>query len=424
MKNSRAIFLLLLANSISGVAQGISMLAIPWYFTGVIHREELFGKAYFIITALSLFWGLYAGTLIDRYNRKKIFLVMNLSGLFILSAVTLVGFINGSLHWILVAGIFATTASIYNIHFPNLYAFAQEITVKEDYARVTSLLEIQGQITFTIAGAIAALLLNGVNHQFGFLGLNIPLPFEFRAWKIHEIFAVDAITYLIAFIIIYRIKSLPVVDKKIDTSHLRERIKTGFGFLKKHPLLFNFGNASLLVFLTILVFGTYVQPEYVDSFLHQRGDVYAFGDMTFSLGAVLAGFLTTKIFAEKNVVLGIILLSVISGAMYLVMASSNILLLFFAANFVIGACNAAIRIQRITYLFHHIPNNIIGRANSVFFVINVFLRLCLIGTFTFPFFHQGINILYAVAAMAFICFIGAVILFLNYKQLVTEPVVA
>ena len=215
-----------------------------------------------------------------------------------------------------------------------------------------------------------------------------------------------------------------MVDKKIDTSHLRERIKTGFGFLKKHPLLFNFGNASLLVFLTILVFGTYVQPEYVDSFLHQRGDVYAFGDMTFSLGAVLAGFLTTKIFAEKNVVLGIILLSVISGAMYLVMASSNILLLFFAANFVIGACNAAIRIQRITYLFHHIPNNIIGRANSVFFVINVFLRLCLIGTFTFPFFHQGINILYAVAAMAFICFIGAVILFLNYKQLVTEPVVA
>ena len=413
MKNSRAIFLLLLANSISGVAQGISMLAIPWYFTGVIHREELFGKAYFAITAVSLFWGLYSGTLIDRYSRKRIFLVMNLAGLFMLSSVTLIGFINDSLPWYLVAGIFATTAFIYNIHFPNLYAFSQEITAKEDYGRVTSLLEIQGQITFTIAGGLAAMLLNGVNHQMNFFGFDISLPFSFRAWKIHEIFAIDAITYLIAFIIIYRIKSLPVVEKKIDTSNLRERMKVSFGFLKKHPLLFHFGNASLLVFLTILVFGTYIQPVYVDSFLHRGGDVYAFGDMAFSLGAVLAGFLTTKIFAEKNALLGIILLSVVSGAMYLVMSFNHILFLFFAANFIIGVCNAAIRIQRVTYLFHHIPNHLIGRANSIFFVINVFLRLCLIGSFTLPFFHQGINVLYAVAGMAFICFVGAVILFIN-----------
>ncbi len=424
MKNSRAIFLLLLANSISGVAQGISMLAIPWYFTGIIHREELFGKAYFLITAVSLFWGLYAGTLIDRYSRRKIFLVMNLAGLFVLSAVTLIGFKNDSLSWFLVAGVFATTAFIYNIHFPNLYAFAQEITSKEDYGRVTSLLEIQGQITFTIAGGLAAMLLNGVNHHMNFFGFDVPLPFDFRAWKIHEIFAIDAITYLIAFIIIYRIKSLPVVEKKIDISDLRERVKIGFGFLKKHPLLFHFGNASLLVFLTILVFGTYIQPVYVDSFLHKGGDVYAFGDMAFSLGAVLAGFLTTKFFAEKSAVLGIILLSLVTGVMYLVMSFNNVLFLFFAANFVIGACNAAIRIQRVTYLFHHIPNHVIGRTSSIFFVINVFLRLCLIGAFTFPFFHQGINVLYAVVVMAFICFAGAAILFINYKQLAKEPVVA
>ena len=424
MKNSRAIFLLLLANSISGVAQGISMLAIPWYFTGVIHHEELFGKAYFLITSVSLFWGLYAGTLIDRYSRKRIFLVMNLAGLFILSSVTLIGFINGSLPWYLVASVFATTAFIYNIHFPNLYAFSQEITAKEDYGRVTSLLEIQGQITFTIAGALAALLLTGINHHFNFLGLDISLPFELRAWKIHEIFAIDAITYLIAFIIIYRIKSLPVIEKKIDTSGLRDRMKTGFSFLKKHPVILHFGNASLLVFLTILIFGTYVQPVYVDAFLHKGGAVYAFGDMAFSLGAVLAGFLTTKLFAEKNAVRGIIMLSIFSGCMYLVMSCNPILFLFFTANFIIGACNAAIRIQRVTYLFHHIPNHLIGRANSIFFVINVFLRLCLIGTFSLSFFHQSTNIIYAVAVMAVICFAGAAILFVNYKYLVQEPVVA
>jgi MFS family permease len=400
------------------------MLAIPWYFTGVIHRTALFGQAYFIITAATLLWGLYAGTLIDRYSRHKIFLVMNLTGLFILSAVALIGFRYDGLPWLLVAAIMATTTFIYNIHYPNLYAFAQQITAKEDYGRVTSLLEIQGQITFTIAGALAAMLLSGVSGQINFAGLNIPLPFTFKAWKIHEIFAIDAATYLIAFTIIYRIKSLPVVEKEIDLSSLRERMKTGFNFLNKHPLLFIFGNASLFVFLTVLVFGTYVQPPYVETFLHKGGNVFAFGDMTFSLGAVLAGFITTRLFAEKNTVMGIIFLSAVSGCMYLLMASSNQVALFYAANFVIGACNASVRIQRITYLFHHIPNQVIGRASSVFFVINVLLRLCLIATFTLPFFHFDNNIVYAVAGLAITCFAGAALLATNYKKLVKAPAVA
>jgi len=410
LKNSRAIYLLLLANSISGISQGISMLAIPWYFTSIIHSEELFGKAYFVITAISLVWGLYAGTLIDKYNRRKIFLVMNIVGLFILSSIALIGFQNNSLPWFLVVSVFATTAFIYNIHFPNLYAYAQQITSKENYQRITSLLEIQGQLTFTISGALAAILLTGIDHQVNFFGFNISLPFSFSAWKIHEIFAIDAITYLIAFVIIYNIRSFSVAEIKVDTTGLRERIKVGLGFLKKHPAIFHFGNSSLLVFLTILIFGTYVQPVYVNTFLKQGGDVYAFGDMAFSFGALLAGFLTTKIFGEKNAVRGIIVLSVVAGLMYSVMVFNKILPLFFLANFVIGSCNAAVRIQRITYLFHHVPNFVIGRAGSIFFVINVFLRLCLIGLFTLPFFHKGDNIIYTVALMSAICFAGAFIL--------------
>lgn len=424
MKNSRAIYLLLFANSISGVSQGISMLAIPWYFTGIIHREELFGTAYFTITALSLLWGLYAGVLIDRYDRKKIFLAMNLSGLAILGTVAGLGFYMGNLPWPLVVAIFATTVFVYNIHFPNLYAFSQEITAKEDYGRVTSMLEIQGQITFTIAGAVAALLLHGVDHQVNLFGYSLTLPFSFRAWEIHEIFAVDAVTYLAAFAIIYRIKSLPMVEKKADRTQLSDRVKAGFKFLNSNRLLLHFGNAALLVFLTVLIFGTYLQPIYVHSILHQGGDVYGLSEMAFSLGAVVAGFLTTRIFAEKNAVWGIVILSSVSGLMYFTIAGKATVPVFFAANFIIGACNAAIRIQRVTFLFHHIPNYVIGRANSIFFVFNVFLRLCLIAAFTIPFFHRGKNVLYAICVLAIICFAGAAILILQRKKLQQVSTVA
>ncbi|MCW5906491.1 MAG: MFS transporter [Chitinophagales bacterium] len=422
MRNARAVWLLLLANSISGVAQGISMLAIPWYFTGVIHSETLYGKIFFAATVVSMFWGLYAGTLIDRYDRKKIFLAINLAGLLVTGSVTASGFAIGSIPWQAVALVFATTMFVYNIHFPNLYAYAQEITPKEDYGRVTSLLEIQGQLTFTLAGACAAILLKGIEGSFNFFGHEVVLPFSIRPLLIHEIFAIDAVTYIIAFLIIHRIHSLPVVDRHIDVSPLRERLKTGIRFLKQHPLIFHFGNASLLLFLTILVFGLYVMPVYVDKFLKKGGDVYAIGDMAFSFGALLAGFVTTKIFGDKTAVRGIIMLSALAGLMYAVMMASAILTVFFLAQFVIGACNASVRIQRITYMFHHIPNKVIGRTGSVFFMLNVFFRVCLIALFTIPFFHEGTNILYAVAVLAAICFAAALILGVKYKALVAEPV--
>lgn len=421
MKNRGAIFLLLLANSISGVAQGISMLAIPWYFTGVLHSEELFGKAYFVITALSLFWGLYAGTLVDKFDRKKIFLITNLAGFFILSTVSAYGFMHQDLPWYLVAVVFATTVFVYSIHFPNLYAFAQQITPKEQYSRITSLLEIQGQLTFTIAGGLAAVMLTGMHGKLNLFGLGVSLPFSIKAWSIYEIFAVDAATYLLSFLIIYGIKTLHTEKRPADTASLTTRIKTGFDFLKKHPAIFHFGNASLLLFLTILIFGTYIQPVYVAAFLKQSGDVYALGDMTFSAGALLAGFITTKIFNEKNAVRGVIILSIVAGAMYGFMAFNTILPLFFVANFIIGSCNAAVRIQRITFLFHHTPNHIIGRTGSVFFMVNVVLRLCLISVFTLPFFHIGTNIVFAVMILALICLTGAAILIYQYKNLKQQP---
>ncbi len=422
MRNSRAIWLLLLANSISGVAQGISMLAIPWYFTAVIHSETLYGEIFFVITCISLPWGMYSGTLIDRYNRKHLFLAINVVGLLVLASAAALGFANGSLPWLLVALVFAATTFIYNVHFPNLYAFAQEITEKKDYGRVTSLLEIQGQFTFALAGGLAAILLNGVEHSVHLFGMSVTLPFSIHPWKIYEVFALDGTTYLIALFIIYRIKSLPVVEKERDFSSLKERLKTGIRFLHSQPLIFLFGTGSLMVFLTIIVSSMYVLPVYVHSFLDKAGDVFALGDMSFSLGALAAGFLTHRLLGNKGAVLSVILLSLVAGLMYGLMAMNKILVLFYLAQFIIGMCNSAIRVQRVTYLFHHIPNRIIGRTNSIFFMSNVFLRMCFIGLFTLPYFHDGTQIKSAMIIMALVCWGAAIILSMSYRKLTVLPV--
>ena len=50
MKNKQAIYLLFLSNIISGLAQGISMIAIPWYFIEIVEESEYFALGYIIIT--------------------------------------------------------------------------------------------------------------------------------------------------------------------------------------------------------------------------------------------------------------------------------------------------------------------------------------------------------------------------------------
>jgi MFS family permease len=417
LKNKRAILLLMLANSISGVAQGISFLAIPWYFTTLIHREELFTSIYLLVTGISLIWGIYAGTLVDKYNRKHIFLAVNVAGGIALTAASLTGYIHHGLHWAMIAMVFAVTVFIYNIHYPTLYGFAQEITPKERYGKVTSQLEIQGQLTWTLSGGIAAMLLNGVNGHINLFGAEVALPFTIRPWSIYEIFTIDAITYVLAFAMIWYIRFIPEVDRAADSDSLYRRIRTGMGYLKRHPVIFLFGNTSLFVFLTIIVHGSLINPIYVNSFLHKGGDVYALSDMVFSMGALLAGFVATRLFTQARTIPALIGLSVLAGLMYFVHVYTSFLPWYFLAYFMIGFCNSAGRVLRVTFLFQHIPNSVIGRTNSIFFVINVALRLMLTGLFALPLFHQGINIIWANAVLGAICIIGGVLIWMQKEDL-------
>ena len=57
----------------------------------------------------------------------------------------------GQTPWILVMAVFGTTMFHYNVHYPNLYAFGQEITEPKNYAKLNAYIEIQGQSTSIFA---------------------------------------------------------------------------------------------------------------------------------------------------------------------------------------------------------------------------------------------------------------------------------
>lgn len=418
MKNKKALYLLFAANGISGIAQGISMLAIPWYFTSIINDSETFGLIYATTTIVTLFWGLYAGTLIDRYSRKLVFLSICVVSFILLLGVSLAGFYLGEVPIYLIALVFCFTIFNYNIHYPTLYAFGQEITEKENYGKTNSLIEIIGQLTSIVSGVFAAVLLTGVNKDFlNQVGLGF-ISFNVDPWQLHEIFLLDALTYVAAFVLILFIKYTPIVTHEIDKSSVWNRLIQGFSYLKKHPLLFHFGVSSFAIFVVLLIHVHQLMPIYVSKHLHSDSSAYAIGEVVYAFGALIAGAGIRWIFRKTNTIYAIIVLMIFSVVSFEILAFSNNILIFMMVSFILGITNAGARILRITYLFNHIPNHIIGRTGSVFNTVNIFLRFVFIGIFSLPFFHISNHIIWAYFIGGMFILVSIIPLLLYYKKLV------
>ncbi len=387
------------------------MLAIPWYFAKYLGEASTFASIYSIATFLTLFWGLYAGTLIDRYKRKNIFLFICAASALVLLSVSSLGFYLGNVPMIGVAFVFCFTVFNYNIHYPTLYAFGQEITEKKYYSRTNSLLEVIGQSTNVLSGAAAIMLIEGIDSSvFGY-------SIFIEPWSIQKIFMVDGITYVIAAILIKQIKYIPTTTNKISKEPILIRLKEGINYLKKHPLLFVFGNASYTVFIFVLIATHLFWPIYVDDHLHLGGESYAITKVNYAIGAMLAGFFISKLFRSSNRVFSIIFLMIIALIAFGVLALTKNEFILYSLAFALGISNAGIRIQRVTYLFNHIPNNIIGRSNSVFQSINILLRSIFIWIFSYSFFSRDSNIVWALTIGVVAIAISIIPLIIYYKPL-------
>jgi len=417
MKNKQAIILLFLSNIISGLAQGISMIAIPWYFIEIIDMPEFFAYSYIVITSATLFWGIYAGSLIDRYSRKNIFILTNLvCGLFI-GSIAIYGYNNNYLSELMVVAVFAITIFNYNIHYPNLYAFGQEITEKGNYGKLNSYIEVQGQTTSVLAGAFAAILLTGtVDRKLEIAGFNFVLPFDVAAWNIYEIFMLDAFTYMLVIAIISIIKYVPIKKEKIHTGSLIDRLKIGFGYLKENPVIFMFGITSYMLFAFTLVELHVILPSYVHDFLQASGNVYASAEVYYSIGAIFSGVLILRILSKFNTYFAVTFLMMNVALAFYAMTFYKSLVIFFLGSLILGITNAGIRILRTTYLFNHIPNNLIGRATSVFSSLNILVRIILISVFALPFFNIGDNIRWGYMVGVVMMVISSFILLILHRK--------
>lgn len=389
------------------------MIAIPWYLLQMPDGKFLNASMVALVTLASLLWGLYAGSLIDRYNRKRIFLTLNVVDAVILGIVAMIGFAMGSLPFALIALVYTTTIFTYNVHFPNVYAFVQELFEPEYYGKVNSALEIQHQTTSFVGMMVGGMLLDGSPDWAWW-----PTAWQFEPWELHRIFLMDGTTYVMAFLLISQIPYRPAANKQIDRGSVLSRIRQGFAYLNANRPLMVFGIASFVVFFAVLSMIQVAAPVYVMDYLQEQATVLSSFKGFYALGAVAAGFLGISVlFKRGELIKQIIGLITLSGVMFLTLALTKSVWITLASAMLLGIANAGTRILRVTYLVRTVPNRVIGRVNSFFNVVNVLMRVSFFTLLTLPFFSDeanGGNVIYGFMLLAGCMFLAAGVLWARY----------
>ncbi|MDB5257715.1 MAG: permease of the major facilitator superfamily [Chitinophagaceae bacterium] len=417
MKNTKSLYTLFLANGVSSFAQGITMLSIPWYFTSR-GESSLFIAFFAIVTLGSLFWGLYAGALIDGFNRKDIFLGTNfVQGLIVMSVASL-GYREGGLPSSLVLIVFGMIFFGYLIHYPNLYAFAQEISDSDNYTRVASWIEVVGQTTAIGAAALAAVLLEGVHGiNLDIVGMKFHLPIYIDKWAMHEIFLLDAGAYFLSFIIIMLMPYTPSVVLSIHQDQdIWKSMKEGYDYLKNNLLINVFGLCSYSIFVIVLVELFSLVPLYVRNHLHESAYVLGTSELMYASGSLISAFVISKLFAKMSLPKAIIIMTFMTTFAFYLSALSGMVWLFYVVCFLKGFVNSGSRIFRVSYLFRLVPVDLTGRVNSMFNVYTTIFRMVFILAFAFPFFSQGSNVTYAYAILGTFTLLAGLILIILYPK--------
>ena len=425
MNRRQSLALLFTANGISGFAQGITMLSVPWYFARQGISSD-FNLIYGIITGATIFWGLTAGTIVDRFNRKRVFLINNAVEGSILLSVASYGLWSGDVPTELIILVFTATVFGFYLHYPNLYAFAHEITTADEYTQVTSAIEIVGQSTNVLAGAGAALLLEGISIQqaWNIGGQMVRIDWQVEAWSIQEIFLMDGITYVLSIILIALIRYVPVHQDTIERGSFTKRLKSGFAYLRAHPVIFLFGVFSHSIFVVMLVKLNALMPLYITNHLRAGGNVFGTMEILYGVGALTAGIFVGTLFRRFTIVRSIIFMLLLATAALLLSVLTRSVVVFLGVGLMIGFSNAGARVLRLSFLFRHIPNQVIGRVNSIFSIINVMNRTFFILILSFPYFGVGSHILWGYALMALFTFVSAGVLAIKYQRITSIGVVS
>ena len=383
---------LFVANTLGSIGSGVTIFSVPWLLVHQPGGSSAYLWATVGTTVVLLALMPYYGAWVDRHSRKTALLASEAWGFLATISMAAVGLALGHFAVWQLMTIYFCGMLYYTLHYPAKFAMIQQMFDRSQFQSLVGLLEIQGQTAMMIAGGLG-----------GWLVEHAPL------WVI---LLFDASTYLISFLIQatlpYEPTHLQPPASRLSPTTARPSVwasvAEGGRWLRDRPRLTVFLTCSLLPFIIVMA-SNYLFPIYVTETLHAGALWFAGGEITFAVGAILAGALLPRLIGRHSAAATIpATMLVFLGGLILVLVAP-VPIFYLAANVLLGFGNAGCRVARSALMLHLIPNEVMGRVGGFYNVLDRVLRTLLVlamGVIEFSGPPAGFAVLLAVLIIAFV----------------------
>ncbi|WP_305455657.1 MFS transporter [Bacillus mycoides] len=388
------LYYILGANSLSAIGSGIVMITILWLLIKESGGETTFGYVSIVATLIMFLLTPFIGQSIDRFSRKSLLLCNEGIGIAIIGMMAIWGFAGrsyNSIHYII---IYIAGSFYYLLFYPTIFAFNQEIFQSEHYKSLSGTMEIQGQLTQVISGAAASFLIEIISLKW--------------------ILLVDMLTFAGAFFLFL---CIPYVKKKEvkRKATFKKQLFEGIHFMKKRPKLFWFLLATYMPFIGVMM-ANYLIPVYISDILKASASVYAIEGMMYGVGAVLAGISIPIMMKYVKIEISIVMTMVIYVISITAMIIEPSIMLLYGLAIFHAIGNAGTRVARNVLMMEEIPNEVMGRVDSLFRLIGTGIRIVLLMLFTAGVSKAGVMIPFYVLSCILILSLGIAFYYVISKR--------
>ncbi len=302
------------------------------------------GSLMAIVSILMLFANLIGGKLADKFNQKKMIIILDIISVIFFFACAIVQPQEIMIYFLVISGFFATMEG------PAFEALIAEATLPAEREKVFSLAYVGFNLGFAFGAAIAGLLFTN------YLSL---------AFILDGVTTLSSTLLIIFFVKVYKHEDIKEEDKNEYEDHLDEK-KSIFTILKERK--------SIVYFIMITIFGAFIYQQW--TFTLPAYVIHVFGE---ELGATYYGFIAsangiavivltpmmTYLLRKKYELQKMMIGALMMGLSFLIIFRVNFLFLFFIFIFAFTLAEVINTIGSGPYMSRRVPGSHRGRLSSI-----------------------------------------------------------
>ena len=342
-------------NIISLIGFGFNLVAVSWLVLEKTGSELALGKIMALGTAPGAILAIFSGIIIDKVNRKWLMVFLDVYRLIIIIAFILTLDRSG-FHITYLYPVTILMGLGNSLFWPTAQAFVQELVSETDYFPANALLSASYQVGSLLGAGIGGII---VHFYSPFLALFI-----------------NALAYLISGLLI-AMAPFKKTNTNAKSEKLLKAITRGFVYLQEKSIILVLGLFTILSDVAIWgALSVLTITISKDVFLAGTWG-YGLMDGLYGIGALISTVAVSKINNRLGRRKSLMFCYIIAGLMCFITPLARSVYLASVSYFFMGLHNNSARIIIRTVFMENIPNNIMGRVQTI---LGVYTRLMVVGS--------------------------------------------